>query len=227
MTDDVRVRRDRSLRLVSAALATLGAAALLAKIAYAVADQSREGVAGPGPLVLGFVALLALLAGLAAAAAAAGNPAAVQLLGVALALTVALELFGGSPRPRYLALVPLAMATALVVMARRSAPTDAGVNAASTSSTTGATRAPDGRTAWQTVIALVLHAVVAFPYLLSGLAVPIHGVIFLWALWGAFLVVILRLGRRHSWLTLAVPPVAFTAWYVVLLMGGEILGWTA
>lgn len=226
MTDDVKVRRDRSLRFVSAALATLGAAALLAKIAYVVAADSPDGVVGPGPLVLVFVTLLALLAGLAAAAAAVANPAAVQLLGVVLALTVALELFGGSPPPRYLALVPLAMATALVVMGRRNAPTDAGVSAASTSSTR-ATRASDGRPAWQTIIALVLHALVAFPYLLSGLAVPIHGVIFLWALWGAFLVVILRLGRRQAWLTLAVPPVALAAWYVVLLMGGEILGWTA
>ena len=76
-------------------------------------------------------------------------------------------------------------------------------------------------------LAAVLHLLVGFLYLVSGLAVPGYALIPLWVWWILLTVVMVRLATRRSWWSLAVPVVAFATWKVVLLFGDLVLGWTA
>jgi hypothetical protein len=75
-------------------------------------------------------------------------------------------------------------------------------------------------------IGLVLHvAVGAFPYAASGLLAPAGGVALLAAVWLGLAVLAVRL-RRSRW-ALAVPPAALALWPAVMLIGDQLLGWTA
>ena len=77
------------------------------------------------------------------------------------------------------------------------------------------------------VIAGVLHLLVGYVYLISGLAVPGYALLPLWGWWFVLTYRLLRLaGRRSPWV-LAVPAVAAATWFLVVLLGGELLGWTA
>ncbi|MDP8910014.1 MAG: hypothetical protein M3N47_13080 [Chloroflexota bacterium] len=91
----------------------------------------------------------------------------------------------------------------------------------------GAEPTPARARRWPFFVALLLHTLVAFPYLMSVLMVPPYGVAFLWAVWGALLAMTVYVGRRRPLLALAVPPVAFGLWFVILLLGDVFLGWTA
>ena len=76
------------------------------------------------------------------------------------------------------------------------------------------------------VLGFALMFPVAFLYISSGLVVPGPYLFFLWALWGALLVI--AIVKRHDWrIVLATPVVAFILWFVIVFAGGELLGWTA
>ena len=77
-------------------------------------------------------------------------------------------------------------------------------------------------------IGLVLHLVVGvFPYLSSGLMVPLWGLIVLGVVWVVLLIVAIRLLRRGSPWTLAVPAIAIAFWFVWLTVGERLWDWTA
>jgi hypothetical protein len=76
-------------------------------------------------------------------------------------------------------------------------------------------------------VAGVAHLVVGYVYLISGLAVPFYALLPLWAWWLFLVVTLVRLAIRGSWWVVAVPVVAAVTWILVVLGGGELLGWTA
>jgi hypothetical protein len=75
-------------------------------------------------------------------------------------------------------------------------------------------------------LAGALHLVVGYFYLASGLLAPLYGLIPLWIWWVFLAWVLVRLARRGSWWTPAVPVVAAVTWWVVLSLGETLLGWT-
>ncbi|GAB7192087.1 hypothetical protein NUM3379_27960 [Kineococcus sp. NUM-3379] len=168
---------------------------------------------GPGPhgtVEPGWAAVVLLGALLAAGAAAwsTGRPRrAVALAAAAAVLSLAGDALPTAP-PRLLPLLPLAVALALLSV--RPAPA-------------GVPRARGAVVGWA---GIVLHVVVGWPYLTSGLVAPGYGVALLWALWGALLVVAVRLLRRRPVWTPVVPAVALGAWFLVLSLGGHFLGWS-
>lgn len=85
----------------------------------------------------------------------------------------------------------------------------------------GARRLPEG-------IAAGLHDLVGvFFYLPSGLVTPLYGLILLALIWLALFFVVLRWRPANAWLALLVPVGAAAIWFAVLMLGGEVLGWTA
>ncbi len=76
-------------------------------------------------------------------------------------------------------------------------------------------------------LGLLAQVAVAVPFLAIGLAVPGYGVLGLYAVWGLMLALALRVRAPHPWLVPAIPPVTFAVIYRLLLLGGEIFGWTA
>lgn len=72
--------------------------------------------------------------------------------------------------------------------------------------------------------AALLHVVVGYFYLVSGLVVPGYALVPLWALWIVFAVAIWRMRSRPA-VVLAVPFVAAGVWFVVLTAGGAWWGW--
>jgi hypothetical protein len=76
-------------------------------------------------------------------------------------------------------------------------------------------------------VAGVVHLLVGYAYLISGLAVPFYALLPLWAWWLFLAVTLVRLAIRGSWWAVAVPVVAAVTWILVVLGGGELLGWTA
>ena len=73
----------------------------------------------------------------------------------------------------------------------------------------------------------VAHLLVGYIYLVSGLVVPFYALLPLWAWWLFLAVTLVRLAIRASWWVLAVPLAAAVTWVLVVLGGGELLGWTA
>ena len=75
------------------------------------------------------------------------------------------------------------------------------------------------------VLASLLHLVVGYFYLVTGLMAPVWGVgllLLIWlglAIWGYTI--------RHRAVVLLVPPVAIAVWFVVVSLGESLLGWTA
>ena len=76
-------------------------------------------------------------------------------------------------------------------------------------------------------VAAVLHVLLGYLYLVSGLAVPFYALLPLWAWWFVLAHRLVLLAQRRSPWVLAVPVVAAGTWFVVVLLGGELLGWTA
>lgn len=75
------------------------------------------------------------------------------------------------------------------------------------------------------VLATLLHLVIGYFYLVTGLMAPVWGVallLLIWlglAIWGYF--------NRHRAVVILVPLVAVAVWFVVLSLGDSLLGWTA
>lgn len=75
------------------------------------------------------------------------------------------------------------------------------------------------------ILATLLHLVVGYFYLVTGLMAPVWGV-------GLLLLIWLGLGIwgytiRHRALVILVPLLAVAVWFVVLTLGESLLGWTA
>jgi hypothetical protein len=77
------------------------------------------------------------------------------------------------------------------------------------------------------VLGLLLHLVVGYFYLVAGLAVPLGGVIVLWLIWVALMVVGVWLLVTRPLLTLLVPVVALALYFAAIMLGGALFGWTA
>ena len=77
-------------------------------------------------------------------------------------------------------------------------------------------------------LGLALHGATGIvPYAGSGLVAPTWGVVLLWAVWAALLVVALVLIRRRPRLVLLIPATAIAAWASIVSLGDLLLGWTA
>ena len=77
------------------------------------------------------------------------------------------------------------------------------------------------------VAGVALYLLVGFLYLSSGLVVPMPWVLLLWLVWAAGWYVVVRVYQSRR---AFVPLVAFgaaIAWWAVLALGGQLLGWTA
>lgn len=77
----------------------------------------------------------------------------------------------------------------------------------------------------QGVIALGLHLVAGYFYVLSGLVAPPYAVVSLLAFWLLLLWCLIRMPQGH-WKVLIVPAVARIVWFSVLMLGDVFLGWT-
>jgi len=76
------------------------------------------------------------------------------------------------------------------------------------------------------VVAVAMLAI-GYIYLVSGLAAPAWAMALLAVVWVGLVATAVRLARYGSLLVLAVPLVAAAVWVVVVLVGGEFLGWQA
>jgi hypothetical protein len=202
--------------LVAAALAAVGTAVLGAK-GVRTFGPDPFGTLEPwaGAVVLVVAVVGAASAGLAPRAPrAAGTLAATATIGAVLA-----DLLPTAP-PRYLAVLPLA-ATTVLLLAPGTAP-DAG--------TAYRPARHRGFPAWAVAVGwvgIVLHLLVGFPFLVSGLVAPGYGVIALWVVWAVLLAVALRVRARRPVWTPAVPVAAFGLWQGAIAAGGAWLGWQA
>jgi hypothetical protein len=76
-------------------------------------------------------------------------------------------------------------------------------------------------------LAGLAHLVVGYFYLAGGLVVPGVALFPLWLLWLVLAAVLVRLALRRSWWTPAVPVAAAVVFVLVLVVGEQLLGWTA
>lgn len=74
--------------------------------------------------------------------------------------------------------------------------------------------------------AVLLHALVGFFYVFSGLVTPAWAALVLVALWVALGVLLWR-WRRRGPVVLAIPFVAAGLWWIAITAGDRLLGWTA
>ncbi len=63
--------------------------------------------------------------------------------------------------------------------------------------------------------------------LVSGLVAPPWAVAAMLVVWAVLLVVGIRVWRAKSWVTIAIPVVAFAVWLGTLAAGEAFLGWQA
>lgn len=77
------------------------------------------------------------------------------------------------------------------------------------------------------IAGLLAYLATGFLYLTSGLVVPGWGLIVLWAVWLAAMWLVARLVARWSWWVLAAAPAALVFWWLYLLVGESLFGWTA
>jgi len=213
----------RGTRAAAAVAGALGSGLLVAKAVGTAAGRGGVGEAADAAAIVASCAA-ALLAVAATAAILLRPRFATRALGASLLFAVVVDWLPTAP-PRLLPLLPLLVAFALMVVPQ------------STAATPGAVTVPSeqGRPpAWQAAIgwlALLLHVLVGFPYLVSGLVAPGYGVIALMGIWIGLLVLLLRMRSTRPLLALLVPPAALAIWYAVLalggsLLGGSLLGWT-
>ncbi|MCV2487975.1 hypothetical protein OF117_01250 [Geodermatophilus sp. YIM 151500] len=75
------------------------------------------------------------------------------------------------------------------------------------------------------VVSAVGHLVVGWFYAAGGLVIPGAWLFSLWAFWVLLAVLLVRLARRRSWWTPAVPLAAAAVFAGVLQFGERVLGW--
>jgi hypothetical protein len=76
-------------------------------------------------------------------------------------------------------------------------------------------------------LAGLAHLVVGYFYLAGGLVIPGYVLVPLWLLWLGLAAWLVRLALRRSWWTPVVPIVAAVVFVLVLVVGGQVLGWQA
>lgn len=196
--------RNATPQAVAASMAGIGAALLAVRAALSFGPDQYGTVQ---PLAGVYVALLASVA-LAAAVTAVRAPAWSRgLVLVAIAGAAVADYLPVAP-PRFIALVPLAVAAGLMFVSP------------------GAPVAR--RSAWALAVGwlgLVAHAAVGWLYLASGLVAPGYGVLLLWALWVILLVIAIRLLRARPVWTPVIPATAAGLWLLVMYLGEVLLGW--
>jgi hypothetical protein len=78
------------------------------------------------------------------------------------------------------------------------------------------------------VVGLVTLLVIAvFPYAGTPLVAPVWAVGAAWAMWAVTAVLTWRIGRHRPRLTPLVPFAAVAAWFLMMIAGELIFGWTA
>jgi hypothetical protein len=77
-------------------------------------------------------------------------------------------------------------------------------------------------------VGLALHVLVGFfPYGASGLVAPLYGMVVLYLVWTALLVLAWRWRPANPWAVLLVPLVAVALWFAFLSLGEAVFNWTA
>lgn len=81
---------------------------------------------------------------------------------------------------------------------------------------------------WVGMLVLAVYVVTGFfPYLVSGLVVPLWGLAVMMLSWGLGLALTARLAlRRPMWSVLAIPAV-LGFWVLYVNLGSALFGWTA
>ena len=77
------------------------------------------------------------------------------------------------------------------------------------------------------VVGIVLHLIVGWFYITTGLVAPGWAVVLLLTVWIALFVFVIRVWRSRPMWVLGVPFLAAAIWVITLLIGGTLLGWTA
>ena len=193
-----------------AGLSLLAASIFLARgVRTALGDGLPVGQsATPGVVLASAVTLLTLGAAVLALRST-------RLAGVPLAAALVLELVvldDYVAPPRLLAALPLigGLAVAVVPSTRPSSPSGT----------------PSRARQLLTALALTLMAPIGFFYLTTGLVAPYPDLFGAYALFAGFVAAAVWLARRRSWWVLAVPPAAAGSWFLMLLLGEALLGWS-
>lgn len=185
----------------------LGAAAGLVELGKALAAAGQP--AGDVLAILNGLIGVAALAGVALVWARPRVAALVQ----ATAGLAAITLDGiGAPPPRMLPGAALVIAGASAFAAGSADPD-----------------APPATFTWGRLAAWVglgLHLVIGVSLLALGLVAPWWAVSALFAAWGAFLVLALRLRRTRPWLVPLIPPATAALAIGAVSLGGHFLGWS-
>jgi hypothetical protein len=213
----------RAQARVAAALLTLGSVLLVAKGAASVwTDQNDSVEPWAGWLTLAFAGLAAVAAEAALRTRRRAGPlAAAAALGALISDQIP------TAPPRYLAALPLAAATVILL-----APT-------AQESVEGAAqgRGQQGTHGWRAAVGwavvavgwagVALQLLVGIPYLFSGLVVPEPWPWAFWLLWVVLFVITVRLRARRPALTPLVPIASVALWWAAVTAGEYILGWAA
>lgn len=166
------------------------------------------------PLAGVFVALVAGVAFAAAYTVLRTPASSSRLLLAALVGSLIADLLPAAP-PRYVELVPLAIAAGLMTGSPAARPP-------------GHVGAGPHHPGWATALGwagLVLHAAAGWLYLASGLVAPPYGVAILWLLWAVLLAGAIRLLRERPQWTPLVPVLAVALWFLVMFLGDILLNW--
>ena len=75
-------------------------------------------------------------------------------------------------------------------------------------------------------LGFLLHLILLFPYVASGLLVPAPIIGVLLAIWLALFALAIY-WRKRPWRVLAIPGIAIIAWFTIVQGGSWIFGWTA
>lgn len=204
----------RAARLTAAGLSLLAAAAFGVRAVLTALDDDLPADSSTGA----GVALASLAAALSVGAAGALAARSLRLAAIPLAAALALELVVLGryvAPPRLVTAIPLVFALA-VCLGWPGRPSGAGRPAAPRS--WGRTAAAGG--------ALALMVPIGFMYLTTGLVAPAPDVFGVYVLFAVLVVVAVRLARRHSWWVLAVPVASAALWFLVLLAGAQLRGWS-
>lgn len=77
------------------------------------------------------------------------------------------------------------------------------------------------------VLSGLAHLVPGYFMLVSGLVAPLWAIVMMLAIWVVLAVVLVRMVRAGSWLTPLIPIIAMAIWWGTIMLGGNVLGWTA
>jgi hypothetical protein len=75
------------------------------------------------------------------------------------------------------------------------------------------------------VLAGLAHLAVGYFYLVGGLVIPGYVLLPLWLLWLFLAAWLLRMAVARSWWTPVIPVLAAAVLVLVLVVGGNVLGW--